>query len=236
MSTPPAREERVTRARRSVPVGYGLVLTLVSASIGLQLLASGSSGTRLITVVLQAATLVAAVWTAGAHRRVVRLAAGVAILMVFAASVLWVLHGSVPSATAGVVNGLLVAVAPAALAAGLFRALRDEGAVTLRTVAGVLAIFLLAGMFFSFLYSVIGAFDADAVFAEKVHPTASDNLYFSFVTLCTVGYGDLTPAADSTRMFAVAEMLFGQIYLVTVVALIVSNLGRRREPVTRPLR
>ena len=236
MSTPPAREERVTRARRSVPVDYGLVLTLVTASIGLQLLATGSSFTRLLTVALQAATLVAAVWTAGAHRRIVRLAAAVAMLMVFAAAVLWVLHGSVPPAPAGIVNGLLVAVAPAALAGGLLRALRDDGAVTLRTVAGVLAIFLLAGMFFSFLYSVIGAFEPDAVFTEQAHPTASDNLYFSFVTLCTVGYGDLTPAADITRTFAVAEMLFGQIYLVTVVALIVSNLGRRREPVTRPLR
>jgi Ion channel len=236
MSTPPAREERVTRARRSVPVGYGLVLTLVTASIGLQLLVTGSSGTRLLTVALQAATLVAAVWTAGAHRRIVRLAAAVATVMVFAAAVLWILHGSVPPATAGIVNGLLVAVAPAALAAGLLRALRTEGTVTLRTVAGVLAIYLLAGMFFSFIYSVIGAFDADAVFAGHAQSSAADNLYFSFVTLATVGYGDLTPAADLTRAFAVAEMLFGQIYLVTVVALIVSNLGRRRDSATAPTR
>ena len=140
-----------------MPVDYGLVLTLVSASIALQLLATGSSVTRLFTVALQAATLVAAVWTAGAHRRIVRMAAAVAMLMVFAAAVLWLLHGSVPPAPAGIVNGLLVAVAPAALAGGLLRALRDDGAVTLRTVAGVLAIFLLAGMFFSFLYTVIGA-------------------------------------------------------------------------------
>ena len=219
-----------------MPVDYGLVLTLVSASIGLQLLATGSSGTRLLTVALQAATLVAAVWTAGARLRLVRLAATVAMLMVFASAVLWLVHGSVPPAPAGIVNGLLVGVAPAVLAAGLLRALRDDGAVTLRTVAGVLAIFLLAGMFFSFIYSVIGAFDADAVFAGQVSSTASENLYFSFVTLATVGYGDLTPSADVTRTFAVAEMLFGQIYLVTVVALIVSNLGRRRDPVTPPLR
>ena len=219
-----------------MPVDYGLVLTLVSASIGLQLLATGSSGTRLLTVALQAATLVAAVWTAGARLRLVRLAATVAMLMVFASAVLWLVHGSVPPAPAGIVNGLLVGVAPAVLAAGLLRALRDDGAVTLRTVAGVLAIFLLAGMFFSFIYSVIGAFDADAVFAGQASSTASENLYFSFVTLATVGYGDLTPSADVTRTFAVAEMLFGQIYLVTVVALIVSNLGRRRDPVTPPLR
>jgi hypothetical protein len=52
----------------------------------------------------------------------------------------------------------------------------------------------------------------------------------SFVTLCTVGYGDLVPRSDVTRTFAVAEMLLGQIYLVTVVALIVGNLRPRRAP------
>ncbi len=236
MANPPAREDRAARARRSVSAGYGLVLALVSASIAFQLLSTGGSGERFLTVALQAATLVAAVWTAGARRPVVRLAAGVAVVVVLAAGVLWLLHGSVPPAAAGLVNGLLVAVAPATLAAGLVRALRSERAVTLRTVAGVLAIYLLAGMFFSFLYSVIGAFDSDAVFAGHAQSTAANNLYFSFVTLATVGYGDLIPGADVTRMFAVAEMLFGQIYLVTVVALIVSNLGRSREPVTPPSR
>ena len=96
--------------------GYGLVLILVTASIGLQLLSTGGSGSRLITLVLQAATLVAAVWTAGVRRPIVRLAAGVAVLLVIAAAVLWLVHGSVPPATAGIVNGLLVAVAPATLA------------------------------------------------------------------------------------------------------------------------
>ena len=175
-------------------------------------------------------------WTAGVRLPIVRLAAGAAVLLVIAAAVLWLVHGSVPPATAGIVNGLLVAVAPATLAVGLVRALRVDGEVTIRTVAGVLAIYLLAGMFFSFLYSVVGAFDPDAVFAGYAQSTASENLYFSFVTLATVGYGDLAPASDLTRTFSVAEMLFGQIYLVTVVALIVSNLGHRREPLTPPSR
>ena len=53
-------------------------------------------------------------------------------------------------------------------------------------------------------------------------------VYFSFVTLTTVGYGDLTASNSVGRAFAVQEALFGQIYLVTVVALLVSNLGRQR--------
>ena len=63
--------------------------------------------------------------------------------------------------------------------------------------------------------------------------TASDStadfLYFSYVTLTTVGYGDLTAAGGFGRAVAVLEALLGQVYLVTVVALLVSNLGRGRK-------
>ena len=56
----------------------------------------------------------------------------------------------------------------------------------------------------------------------------SQCLYFSFTTLTTVGYGDLTARTDLGHTLAVFEALIGQIYLVTVVSLIVSNLGRAR--------
>ncbi len=56
-----------------------------------------------------------------------------------------------------------------------------------------------------------------------------DSLYFSFTTLTTLGYGDLTPAGDVGRMLAITEALIGQVYLVTIVALIVTNLGREQE-------
>ena len=84
-------------------------------------------------------------------------------------------------------------------------------------------------MFFSFLYGVIGAVDPDSLFVQLHDSDREDQLYFSFVTLCTVGYGDLTPAGGLARAFAVAEMLIGQIYLVTIVSLIVSNLGAVRR-------
>jgi uncharacterized membrane protein YeaQ/YmgE (transglycosylase-associated protein family) len=127
------------------------------------------------------------------------------------------------------VNGLLVAVAPVAIARSLLHDLREQHEVTVATLAGVLSIYLLAGMFFSFLYGVVGAVDADALFAQLDTSDREDQLYFSFVTLCTVGYGDLTPAGGLPRAFAVTEMLAGQIYLVTIVSLIVSNLGARRR-------
>jgi voltage-gated potassium channel len=204
----------------------GLVLILVTASVAVQLLVTGGSVARFVLVLLQAATLVVAVMTAGARRGVVRFASLAAATAATAALVLWVVNGEITAGPAALVNGVLVAVAPGALAAGLVRDLRTERTVTVRTVAGVLAIYLLIGMFFSFLYGLVGAIESDALFAGVSHSTAADQLYFSFVTLSTVGYGDLAPAGDVSRALAVFEMLLGQIYLVTVVALIIGNLGR----------
>ena len=65
-------------------------------------------------------------------------------------------------------------------------------------------------------------------YAQTASERSVDHLYFSFVTLTTVGYGDLTPIADLGRMIAVSEALIGQLFLVTVVALVVGNIGRTR--------
>jgi voltage-gated potassium channel Kch len=55
-------------------------------------------------------------------------------------------------------------------------------------------------------------------------------VYYSFITLTTTGYGDFVPLADVARMVAVTEALLGQVYLVTIVALLVSNVGGSRRP------
>ena len=61
-------------------------------------------------------------------------------------------------------------------------------------------------------------------------PTGADILYFSFITLTTTGYGDITAANRIGRTTAMVEAMVGQLYLVTVLALLVSNLGRTRRP------
>jgi hypothetical protein len=212
---------------RPKALDFGLVLALVVASIGVQMLVTGSDPTRFLIIAMQAATLVAAVRVSGVRRAGVRAASLAAVLAVAASIVTWIVRGDIPAAPAALVNGLLVGVAPLVIAAGLLRSMRESGAVTLATLAGVLAIYLLAGMFFSFLDGLIGAVDADAVFGVADEAGPAEELYFSFVTLTTVGYGDLAPVGDLSRTLAVAEMLVGQIYLVTVVALIVGNLRGR---------
>ena len=126
------------------------------------------------------------------------------------------------------VGVLLVSVAPAVLAAGLVNDLRAQGGVAFHTLAGVLAIYLLIGLLFAFAYGVVDVVDSSALFVDRQDSTPADRAYFSFVTLSSVGYGDFSPAGDGSRALAVAEMLIGQIYLVTIVSLIVANLGPRR--------
>ena len=122
---------------------------------------------------------------------------------------------------------LFVALAPVAIARGTILDFREQGAVSLHTMFGVLCIYLLIGSLFAFVDGVVDSVGATAFFAQTAHATASDLLYFSFATVTTVGYGDLTAATDVARSLAIAEALIGQIYLVTVVAVIVGGLSRR---------
>ena len=119
--------------------------------------------------------------------------------------------------------------------------------VTLNTVAGAADIYLLFGLLFAVVYSLVGdvvlawypslvadlgptTTAAQAFFLGGRTPLPSDFVYYSFVTLTTVGYGDLTASTGIGRMLSVTEALVGQLYLVTVVAVLVSNLGRGRTP------
>ena len=119
-------------------------------------------------------------------------------------------------------NLLLVAAAPVAIG----RALWKRQVVDISTVLGAVCIYVLIGMFFSFLYTFIGAVGSDAFFVQTSTPSIAEYLYFSFITLCTVGYGDFTPAQGLGRSLASAEGLVGQLYLVTVVAVVVSRMAR----------
>jgi hypothetical protein len=133
------------------------------------------------------------------------------------------------SSTALVISGsamlILLLLSPAVIA----RKLRDYTHIGLETVFAALCIYLIIGMFFSVLYRMIGELHPADFFVEAGTPTPMDSIYFSFTTLTTLGYGDLTPAGDIGRMLAITEALLGQVYLVTVVALIVSNLGREKS-------
>jgi hypothetical protein len=119
---------------------------------------------------------------------------------------------------------ILVVAVPIAIVFGL----RDERTVSLQTVFGAISIYLIIGMFFALLISLSIRFMDEPYFAQGTDGNFSERIYFSYVTLATLGYGDLTPATGLGRLFAVSETIIGNLYLVTAVSLVVSRVGRPR--------
>ena len=105
--------------------------------------------------------------------------------------------------------------------------MRDHG-VTLQAVAGALAIYLVVGLVFAWAISFISAVDSTPYFTQGGHVPDGVRVYYSFTVLTTTGFGDYTAATSVGRALAVVEMLLGQLYLVTIIGVLVGNLAGRR--------
>jgi Ion channel len=208
---------------------FGLVLLLLLATF--IFLAAGPTGdwVPLVAVVLQSATLLAAFSAAGVGRKLWRLAMVVVVVALVSASAAIFVSEKELTGSIFLLNLFLVGAAPVVIIQSLVR----RRVIDLRTVLGAVCVYVLIGMMWSFAYTAIGTFDSSAFFAQDSRATVADYLYFSFVTLTTTGYGDLTAAQGLGRALAVLEALIGQLYLVTVIAVLVSNIGRRGR-VTQP--
>ena len=104
-----------------------------------------------------------------------------------------------------------------------------QESVNSQSVTGAIGIYLLIGMFFVYVYGASAYLGHSAFFVQTASASRPLFQYFSFVTLATVGYGDYTAAHQLGRMLAIVEALMGQLYLVTVLAILVSQLGRPRR-------
>jgi len=207
---------------------YGLVLLLILCSLVFQLAAPDQDWARLVTIVLQGGTLVLALYASQANPVIERVANVVVTVAVLGSAAALIGFGELGTTGGRLVAVLLVAFAPLVIARGVVQGVRTEGAVTMHTMFGVLCIYLLLGMLFSYAYGLVGDAESTPFFASGITADISDYLYFSFATMTTVGYGDLVAATDVGRSVAIAEALIGQIYLVTVVAVIVGGLSRRQ--------
>jgi Ion channel len=204
--------------------GYGLLLVVIIVSIGFQLAANESELTRAITIMLQGGVFLAALWASQARTRLLHLGTAAVLVVTVIAAITFAAEAEVDEVPARVAGLLMLVFAPVAIIGGLQVHFREEGRVTVQTMFGVLCIYLLIGSMFAAIFGIIDA--GSPFFAQLEHGTTSDFLYFSFSSLTTTGYGDLTAATDLGRSFAITEQLIGQIYLVTVVAVIVGNLRR----------
>jgi hypothetical protein len=213
-----------TRADRYAADRYALVFALLIVSYLTSALLTGSRA-RGLTLLLYLAALLIALRSARLPprgRRPVRWAMLAGSLAAVAVSL---------AATGPIADGLvaiwLAAIVMGSVCVVVWRVLNHE-VVTLQTVFGALSAYLLIGFMFASLFAAVSAFDPRPFFAGG-QPTDSSNLqYFSFVTLTTTGYGDLTAANNWGRTLAAMDALLGQIFLVTLVARLVSVFGTAR--------
>jgi hypothetical protein len=206
---------------------YGLLLGAIIIAFAIQGIAEPGKIEEILVAVLLGATLLLALWVADAKPRVMWGAVLIVAALILI-SIIEAANGNVSGGATRIANALLVALAPPAIILGVLRSLRARQAVTLEAVFGVLCVYILLGMFFASVYGTIDRFGGNPFFAGGQTATVARCLYFSFASLTTAGYGDFTARTNLGHTLSVSEALLGQIYLVTVVSLIVANLGRGR--------
>jgi Ion channel len=212
------RRRRVVEALSS-PDSYALVVLLILVTYALS---AGLAESWAASLVL--AVQIATVWVslrASQARRPVRAAANVALAAAAVAAVANLffhdqVHGGI---VASWVSCLLYLIAPVSIV----RHLVLRRVIDSETLLGAVAAYLMAGIFFAFLYHALGLSQAQPpFFGSQGDGTFSQDLFFSFTTLTTTGYGNLVPAGNPGQTFAVLEMLMGQLFLVTAVGKVVS--------------
>jgi hypothetical protein len=107
----------------------------------------------------------------------------------------------------------------------LVRVLRHKR-VTSETVLGALCTYVLLGLTFAFLYLAVSEFRDAPFFVQEGPHQQSEYVYYSFVTLTTLGFGDLSPTVGLPQALTALEALVGQVFLVTLVARLVTLWGR----------
>ncbi len=193
----------------------GIVLLLILVPIAIP---ADSAWSPVTTALLSGSAATLALAASGAKPWVVR----IALLAWIAAVVAAVVPGT---------SSPLPAIAGAALSATLIaapvmilRRVWHHETVTATTLWGAIAAYLSIGIAFSLAYAVIADADASA-FTNLVSGGFGEFNYFSFVTLTTLGYGDITPVSDLARSVIVFETVIGQGFLVVVLSRVVSLLG-----------
>ena len=155
---------------------------------------------------------------AGVAALSVRPAARAALLVVVTAAtvVRWGPFSAQATASAGLVS---IAAMTLVVLAQTFRA----GPVNVHRIQGAVAAYLLLGLAWALAYELVDLRAIQAFsFTNPAQRQRHDFVYFSFVTLTTVGYGDLTPVHPAARSLAVAEALTGQLYPAILLARLVS--------------
>ncbi len=226
MSATPTRLGRLFSRETAVRVfdSYATLLVLLLANFFLLELVDDQRWGAVGSTLLSALALVVAISDPDTgHRLTRRRALQVGAAIALAPIVLLVNSASIVGLTYLLPVALLVT---ATLPVTLSRILHHPR-VTSETVLGALCAYVLIGLLFAFLYLAVSDLRGGPFFAQPGEHVQSEFLYYSFVTLTTLGFGDLSPALGLPQALTVIEALVGNIFLVTLVARLVTLWGRQ---------
>jgi hypothetical protein len=212
-----------TRMARALSGRYGFSLGLILADYLLLAALSGTIAGRLVTYLVVACTLLVTLLAARAPRLWVTLALGVV-----GAAALVVIWAALTQTLAGFL-GLSSALGVCLLLATPVVIVRDiikTRLVSVQTLLAAMCLYLLIGIIFALLYDFVGTLTPGGFFGSPSQGAITNCLFFSFTTLTTVGYGNLVPATAFGQSLAMVEAVLGQIYLIVVVARLVSLWGQ----------
>ena len=203
---------------------YATLLVLLVANFFLLELVDDPRWGALGSTLLSAAALVVAISDPDTGQKVGRRQALTIVACVALAPIVLVVN----SATiVGLTYLLPVALlVTATLPITLSRVLRHRR-VTHETVLGALCSYVLVGLLFAFLFLAVDGFRGTEFFVQEGSHSQSEYVYFSFVALTTLGFGDLSPSVGLPQALTALEALFGQVFLVTLVARLVTLWGRQ---------
>ena len=122
------------------------------------------------------------------------------------------------------------------IATAILKHVFNTSKITRETVAGAICVYLFIGLLWANVYALQDIAQTQSFsntkleeHAENPHIRAAQFTYFSFVTLSTLGYGDITPKTRQAKALAAMEAIFGQLYLAVLIARLVGQQVSHRE-------
>jgi voltage-gated potassium channel len=218
--------------RRAIRIldSYATLLVLLLANFFLLEVVQDERWGAIGSTLLSAAALVVAISDPDTGHKVERRHwISIAVCVLLAPIVLVVNSREVVGLTYLLPAALLVT---ATLPVTLTRVLRHQR-VTHETVLGALCTYVLLGLLFAFAYLALDLVRDAPFFAQPGPHQESEYLYFSFVTITTLGFGDLSPAVGLPQALTALEALLGSVFLVTLVARLVTLWVRQDEARSR---
>ncbi len=116
---------------------------------------------------------------------------------------------------------------------GILIFMRKQKKVTSDLISGAICVYMLSGLLWGNGYSLCMIYDRGAIsgisLSESIFAVRNLLVYFSYVTMMTIGYGDMLPASSMARALVMLQGLFGQMYLAVFVAGVIGMFLAQRD-------